>query len=457
MELTFQSLCIGSLGLIGIFVLYAMLTGSASLRSFIVMRVLLTIPMIWVLVTVVFLFMRVLPGDPIKSRMKPGTDPVRIAEIRDRLGLNDPLHVQYVNYLKGLIHGDFGVSIVGEERPVAEKIQERLPATIELVIPASLITLIFGVASGAFAADKHKKTPDVAIRLGAVFIYSIPIFWMGLLLQLIFSLQLGWLPVAGRIDPKVKMIRHTNILTLDSIVTNHSETVLAMLLLLFGLLVLKVWINLSKPHLMRIENGTQIRQGLFSQFTDFLFLGSMPPNLVKRLGYERFAKRVFRIQMVCVLAILLILSLTLSPNWGALKSILEHMILPVTTLSLALVGVFVRLTRSNMIETLQEEYVSSARARGVPERKIVYYHSLRNTFIPILTLIGLQVAILFAGAVLTETTFSWPGMGLMLKEGIALRDYPLVQGGVTVFAVMISVTTLLMDILYAFVDPRIRY
>jgi peptide/nickel transport system permease protein len=172
---------------------------------------------------------------------------------------------------------------------------------------------------------------------------------------------------------------------------------------------------------------------------------------------ERLETRLPRIHLAAVVLAVALVASTLDPNWKALGSALTHMILPVTTLTLALVGVFVRLTRSNMIETLQEDFVAAGRARGVPERKLVYAHALRNTFIPILTLVGLQVAILFAGAVLTETTFSWPGMGLLLRDGIALRDYPSVQGGVTVFAIMIAVTTLLMDILYAFVDPRIRY
>jgi len=428
MELTFQSLCIGSLGIVGLFVLYALLTGSASLRSFILARILLTIPMIWILVTVVFLFMRVLPGDPIKSRMKPGTDPEKIARIRESLGLNDPIHIQYVDYLNGLIHGDFGVSIVGEERPVADKISERLPATIELVIPASLIMLLVGVSSGAFAANQHKKPPDVAIRLGAVFVYSIPIFWMGLLLQMISSLQLGWLPVAGRIDPTVPLNRHTNLLLLDSIITDHSfRAVIIFLLIFLGLPLKGFW-----PWFVKHKLSAHPR-------SDWL---------------EIWLPRFY------VLAILLLaggIALTFTPNWKALSSAARHMILPVVTLSLALVGVFVRLTRANMIETLQEDFVMAGRARGVPEGKLVYFHALRNTFIPILTLIGLQIAILFAGAVLTETTFSWPGMGLLLRDGIALRDYPLVQGGVTVFAVMIAITTMLMDILYAFVDPRIRY
>jgi peptide/nickel transport system permease protein len=428
MILTFQSLCIGSLGIIGLFVCYALITGSSSLRRFIVARVVLTPLMIWILVTVVFVFMRVLPGDPIKTRMKPGTDPVKIAQIRESLGLNDPIHVQYVHYLVDMLHGDFGVSYVGEERPVARKISERMPATIELVIPASLLTLLVGVASGAYAADKRKKAQDVAIRLGAVFVYSIPIFWMGLLFQMIFSLKLGWLPVAGRIDPKIDLARHTNLLLIDSILTNHAvQGIILFFVILVGIPLVRIWPGLVKRY--------------FSGHSNSDWLEIWLP----------------RIHLLSILLIVVIVSLTLSPNWRALGSVIEHLILPVFTLSLALVGVFVRLTRANMIETLQEDFVTAARARGVPERKVIYFHALHNTFIPILTLIGLQVAILFAGAVLTETTFSWPGMGLMLRDGIALRDYPLVQGGVTVFAIMIAITTLLMDILYAFVDPRIRY
>jgi peptide/nickel transport system permease protein len=402
-----------------------MLVGSRSLRNFILARILLTIPMIWILVTVVFLFMRVLPGDPIRSRMKPGTDPEKIAQIRESLGLNDPIHIQYVNYLNDLLHGDFGVSIVGEERPVAEKISERLPATLELVIPASILTLLFGVASGAFAADEHKRAPDVTIRLGAVFIYSIPIFWMGLLLQMIFSLKLGWLPVAGRIDPKIDLPLYTNMYLFDAIFTDNGWATLMILLLLFG----GIPLNIITGKIVANQGGTEQQ--------------------------EKNARRIHILTVLVITALVAVFGL--NPNWKAAGSVSKHMVLPVITLSLALVGVFVRLTRSNMIETLQQDFIMASRARGVPDNKVVYFHALRNTFIPILTLVGLQIAILFAGAVLTETTFSWPGMGLMLREGIGLRDYPLVQGGVTVFAVLIAMTTMLMDILYAFVDPRIRY
>jgi peptide/nickel transport system permease protein len=147
----------------------------------------------------------------------------------------------------------------------------------------------------------------------------------------------------------------------------------------------------------------------------------------------------------------------LTRNWAALYSCISHLILPSLTLGLALCGVYIRLTRVNMIEMLQSDFITAGRARGLPERRLVYKHALRNTFIPILTLIGLEIAILMAGAVLTETTFSWPGMGRYLVERIELRDYTAVQATIAVFAIIVGVVSLLMDVLYAFVDPRIRY
>jgi peptide/nickel transport system permease protein len=147
----------------------------------------------------------------------------------------------------------------------------------------------------------------------------------------------------------------------------------------------------------------------------------------------------------------------LSQNWPALGSALMHLILPSVTLGLALSGVFVRLTRVNMIEMLQSDFITAGRARGIHERRLVYKHALRNTFIPILTMLGLQFAILLAGAVLTETTFSWPGVGRYLVERIQLRDYTAVQATIGVFTLFVAFISLLMDVLYAFIDPRIRY
>src|SRR5512145_827230 len=339
---------------------------SASLRSFLVTRLLLTIPMVLILITMVFFVMRILPGDPIRSQLGPRVSEEQASEIRERLGLNRPVYVQSVDFLWRMVTFNFGTALTQGERPIREELAERLPATIELTIPSMTFTAIFGIFLGALAARYRKKMPDYVIRLFSIVVYSIPIFFMGLLFQIIFSVRLNLLPLSGRMDPLILLDFQspTNFYVIDAILT-----------------------------------------------------GNLP----------------------------------------ALRSALAHLVMPSVTLGLALCGVFIRLTRVNMIESLQSDFITAGRARGIPEKTLVYRHALRNTFIPIMTLIGLQFAILLAGAVLTETTFSWPGMGRYLVERIELRDYTAVQATIGVFAIFVGLITLLMDVLYAFVDPRIRY
>jgi peptide/nickel transport system permease protein len=339
---------------------------SRSLRNFIIARIILTIPMIFILSTTVFFVMRVLPGDPILSAVGPRVAPEDRQRIREELGINRPLQVQYVDYLTGIATLDFGNSLVRGRRPIRDELGEVFPATVELAVPSMIFASIVGVLSGAFAADRRKKTADYSLRLGSVLIYSIPIFWMGLMMQLIFAGWLDLLPLSHRVDAEIslELERTTNFYIIDSII---------------------------------------------------------------------------------------------SGNWSAFQNTLLHLALPSTTLGLALLGVYVRLTRVNMIEILNTDFITAGRARGVPERRLIYRHALRNSFIPILTLIGLQFAILLAGAVLTETVFSWPGIGRYLVQGINDRNFPAVQASVTVFAILVAVTSLIMDIMYAFVDPRIRY
>jgi peptide/nickel transport system permease protein len=339
---------------------------SSSLRRFLITRFLLTIPMVLIMVSLIFFIMRVLPGDPIRSQLGPRVSEEQADRIRERLGLNDPIPVQYVNYLKDMVTLDFGTALTRGERPIRDELGERLPATIELTIPAMLFTSIFGIGLGAIAAKNRKKTIDYGIRVFSVLIYSIPIFFLGLIFQIIFGVRLNWLPLSGRMNP---MIMTT-----------------------------------------------------FESVTNFYILDSI-----------------------------------LTQNWAALKSSLMHLIMPAVTLGLAITGVFIRLTRVNMIEMLKSDFITAGRARGIPENRLVFKHALRNTFIPIMTLIGLQMAILIAGAVLTETTFSWPGMGRYLVDRIALRDYTAVQSAIAVFAFFVAIISLLMDVLYAFIDPRIRY
>ncbi|NMB62334.1 MAG: ABC transporter permease [Chloroflexi bacterium] len=339
---------------------------SSSLKKFLITRFLLTIPMILILVTLVFFIMRVLPGDPIRSQLGPRVSEEQANVLRERLGLNDPIIVQYGHYLKDVVTLDFGNALTRGERPIREELGERLPATLELTIPAMLLTAVLGIGLGSFAAKNRKKVVDYGIRLFSIFIYSIPIFFMGLIFQIVFGVRLNILPLSGRMDP--------------------------------------------------------ILLTTFQSKTNFYIIDSI-----------------------------------ITQNWPALKSTFLHLIMPSMTLGLSLTGVFIRLTRVNMIEMIKSDFIIAGRARGISENKLVYKHSLRNTLIPIMTLIGLQMAILIAGAVLTETTFSWPGMGRYLVDRIALRDYTAVQSTIAVFAFFVAIISLVMDILYALVDPRIRY
>jgi len=339
---------------------------SNSLRRYLITRVLMTIPMVLILVTIIFFIMRVLPGDPIRSQLGPRVSEEQADALRERLGLNRPLIIQYVDFIGDMLTFDFGTALTQGERPIKDELGERLPATIELTIPAITLTAIIGIFTGAYAAKNRKKPIDYIIRLLSIILSSIPIFFMGLVFQILVSVRVPIFPLSGRMD--------TLMLT------------------------------------------------TFESPTNFYVVDAL-----------------------------------ITRNWPALWSAIMHLILPSVTLGLALSGVFVRLTRVNMIEMLQSDFITAGRARGIAENKLVFKHALRNTFIPILTLLGLQFAILLAGAVLTETTFSLPGVGRYLVDRIQLRDYTAVQSTIAVFAMFVAAISLLMDILYAFVDPRIRY
>ena len=345
---------------------YIFVRGSTGLRRYILTRIGLTLPMVFILATLVFFVMRILPGDPVSSALGPKGNPETIRQIKEQLGLNAPIIVQYGRFLGDMITLNFGNSLTGGHRPIIDEMSERFPATLELVIPAAAVALLIGVFGGALAASRRKGPLDYSLRIYSVIIYSLPIFWLGLMLQLLFGVRLKLLPISGRIDPVIgtTLLHYTNIYTLDALI---------------------------------------------------------------------------------------------KANWPALISVLRHLVLPTLTLGLILSGVFVRLTRINVIETLQADYISAARARGIRERVLVYGHPLKNAMIPVITLIGLQVAILLAGAVLTETVFSWPGMGSYLVERISARDYTAVQSVITVFALLVALISLAVDIIYSLVDPRVRY
>lgn len=336
-----------------------------NLTRYIITRLFLTIPMVLILLSIVFVVLRVMPGDPVSSLLGGHAPEHVIEQKKEALGLNRPLIIQYFDYLWQICRFDFGESMVFKQR-VSKAILEKLPATIELTFFGMLITLFLGVFMGAYAADKRRTARDYGIRLFGIVVYCIPVYWMGLMLQLIFGIWLDVLPIAGRTGPRVfaSMFEKTGFYVLDTI-------------------------------------------------------------LVK--------------------------------NFSALGDVLVHLVLPSFTLGLVLSGIFVRLTRTNMLDVLKADYIVAAEARGIRHRTIVYKHALKNAFIPILTMMGLQFALLMSGALLTETTFSWPGMGRLLLERIYLRDYPTIQGVIIMFALFVATASLVVDIVYAIIDPRVRY
>ncbi len=337
---------------------------SPGLRRYIIVRALLTIPMLFVLVSVVFLVLRVIPGDPALAILREGASEEQLANFRAALGMDRPLYIQYLDFISNAVRGNLGQSMT-RNRPVTEEIKTFFPATVELTLSSMLVIAIVGIFSGAFAAQHRKSPADYSIRVISIILYSMPIFWLGLMLQIVFGARLGWLPVSGRLDPGMAPERViTGLYTIDGLLTR---------------------------------------------------------------------------------------------DWELLISAIKHLVLPSVTLGLVLSGIFIRLTRANMLDVLQQDFITAGRARGLAERVLVYKHGLRNAFIPIVTLLGLQFALLLAGAILTETTFSWPGMGRMIVDRIYDRDFATVQGGILFFAVLVAGISLVVDVLYAFLDPRIRY
>jgi peptide/nickel transport system permease protein len=336
-----------------------------NLAKYIIMRTLMTIPMVFILLTIVFAVVRIMPGDPVSTMLGGHAPESVIEQKKEELGLNRPLAIQYLDYLWQICRLDLGESMVFKQR-VTKAIAEKLPATLELTVCGMLITLLLGVFAGAYAADKRRTTQDFMLRFYGIVIFCIPVYWLGLMLQLVFGVWLDILPIAGRTGPRV-----------------------------------------------------------FA-------------TLFEKTGFY-------------------IVDTLLIRDFSALGDVLLHLLLPSFTLGLVLSGVFLRLTRANMLDVLRSDYVLAAEARGIRHRKVVYKHALKNAFIPILTMMGLQFALLICNALLTETTFSWPGMGRLLMERIYLRDYPTIQGTIVIFALLVAMISLFVDIIYAMIDPRIRY
>ena len=326
--------------------------------------------MIFILLTMVFLLIRVLPGDPVLLHFQHPTE-AQLADMRRQLGLDKPLWVQYFDYLFGLFRGDLGKSMQ-DYSSIGQQIFSAFPATLELAIFSMVIAAALGIVLGVQASKAYNKPQDHAIRIFGIVTYALPVFFLGMILQLTLGLGLHWFPVGQRFNPMV-----------------------------------------------------QIPLGL-------------------NVGSFHFSSGLYTIDSL------------LEGNIYKFTESLRYLFLPSLTLGLVLSGVFVRLTRSNMLETLRLDFVTAARARGLTENKVTYSYALRNAFLPVLTMMGLQFAALLGGAILTETTFSWPGLGRYVVDRINFRDYTAVQGAVIVFGVFVSIVSLAVDLLYAYLDPRIR-
>ncbi len=342
-----------------------MASQGTSLRRYILTRLALAIPTLLILLTMVFLLMRVAPGDPITAALGGRVSAEELEERREAAGFNKPLIEQYVEYLGDALTLDLGTTI-NDNREVTSIITENGAATLELTIAAFIVALVVGITLGLWAGVKRDTAVDVGARLYGIVIYAAPVFFTGFLAQLIFSHELGWLPSSGRASPIV--------------------------------------------------------QFELEQVTNFFLIDA-----------------------------------ALSGDWDVFWDVLSHLIMPAVTLGLLVSGVLVRLVRVNLLQTMRGDYVEAARARGVPERRVVVNHAFRNALVPVVTIAGLQLAILLGGAVLTEQTFNWPGIGAELVRYLNVRDYVAVQGIITIFAIAVVIVSVLIDLINAYVDPRVRY
>ncbi|HDI11430.1 MAG TPA: ABC transporter permease [Candidatus Acetothermia bacterium] len=303
--------------------------------QYIIRRLLLTFPVLFGVSLLVFSIIRLIPGDPAEAMAGPHATREMIERIRTEFGLDKPIHLQFLRFMSGLLRGDLGRSI-RTQRPVMAEILDRLPHTLELAAASMLLATVFGMLAGIISAAKPYSFFDHLSMFLALVGISLPVFWLGLMLMLLFSLKLGWLPAAGR--------------------------------------------------------GT-----------------------------------------------------------------LAHLVLPSITLAAASMALIARMTRSSLLEVLRQEYVVAARAKGLPERDVLFRHALKNALVPVITIIGLRFGTLLSGAVLTETVFAWPGVGRLMVDSISARDYPVVQGAVLVLALSFVFINLAVDLLYAVFNPRIRY
>lgn len=331
--------------------------------NYVFKRFISLIPILLGVAIIAFLLIHFIPGDPAQTMLGERATPEQVEALRESMGLNDPLHVQFGRFFYKLVHGDMGRSIMTNDFVFSE-IRARFPATLELSIFAILFAIIIGIPAGIFAATKQNSWFDNFTMMGALFGVSMPVFWLGLMLIWLFAVELGWFPPSSRIGVGVSLNTITNLLVLDSI---------------------------------------------------------------------------------------------LQMNWKALVDALHHLVLPAIALGTIPMAIIARMTRSSMLEVLKQDYIRTAYSKGLKKRAVVFRHALKNALVPIITVIGLQFGVLLAGAILTETIFSWPGLGRYLYIGINARDFPVVQGSILFIAFCFVLVNLLVDLSYVIIDPRIQY
>jgi len=407
------------------------------LRSYIIARVLLTIPMMLLLLSIVFVVVRVLPGDPVALHFERRASEEAMETMRQRLGLDKPLYVQYFEYLGGLLKGDFGKSMQ-DYSPIGQQISSAFPATLELAIFSMLIAITTGILLGVRASRSYNSLQDHSIRAFGTIAYAIPVFFLGMIFQLIFAVELGWFPTGLRTRPTMEPYGLTLYL-------NEPAGGFVTVLLWSFLVGLICWalcfVVLKRRRVKFWPRG---------------FLLSLPAFLAGWIVWTFAAWHFTSVGVLHISTGLFTIDSLLEGNIVKFVEALKGLCLPSLTLGIVLSGVFIRLTRSNMLETLRVDYVTAARARGLKETAVVYGYALRNAFLPILTMMGLQFATLLGGAILTETTFSWPGLGRYLVSRINFRDYTAIQGAIIYFGLIVALVNLVVDIFYAYLDPRIR-
>ena len=409
------------------------------LRSYIVTRILLTVPMIMLLLSIVFLIIRVMPGDPVLLHFEKKASEEAMEAMRHNLGLDKPLPIQYFEYLAGLLYGDLGKSMQ-DFSPVSEQIFSAFPATLELAICSTLVAVTIGILLGVRASQSYNSLQDHSIRAFGIAVYAIPIFFLGMIFQLIFAIDLRWLPANGRFPPF--LIEPSGLtLYLSEPVGGFVQVFMWSFLAGFALWVI-CFVALKKKRVKFWPKGLSI--SLLALLAGWIIYTYLAWHFMG-VGVLNISTGLFTID-----------SLIEGSPLNFIES-LRYLFLPSLTLGLVLSGVFIRLTRSNMLETLRLDFVTAAKARGLKETAVVYGYALRNAFLPILTMMGLQFATLLGGAILTETTFSWPGLGRYLVDRINFRDYTAIQGAVVYFALIVAAVNLVVDILYAYLDPRIRF